>query len=110
MTPKMTALRDELAKEQGDNHACPVIRSMYPSKSRGEMSREFAQLYSLGFDACYEIMLKEVEETLVGTLDWIVPKVHQAHHSGDISDCKISTCIEYQKYLKQWRDFAGGGE
>lgn len=43
--------RDRLAKVMGDNHAQPIIRSMYPARSRGEMSREFQQLYSLGYDS-----------------------------------------------------------
>lgn len=44
--------RDEMAKEWGDRHAIPIIRSLYPSKSRGEMAREFSQLFTLGWDAC----------------------------------------------------------
>jgi len=48
--PKTEAdVRTERALEMGNRHASPIIRSMYPSKSRGDMAREFAQLYSLGF-------------------------------------------------------------
>ena len=44
--------RDKAAEAAGNSHANPVIRSMYPSKSRGQMAAEFATLFSLGWDAC----------------------------------------------------------
>lgn len=43
--------RDQEALEQGNRHAHPEIRSMYPSKSRGEMAREFAQLFTVGWNS-----------------------------------------------------------
>ena len=42
---------DVLAEKHGKLKATPVIRSMYPSKSRGEMSREFSESYKAGYQA-----------------------------------------------------------
>lgn len=44
-------LKDRLAEEIGNRLANPIIRSMYPSKSRGQMAREFAQAFALGYDS-----------------------------------------------------------
>lgn len=54
--------RDELAKTMGNRHANPVIRSMYPSKSRGQMAGEFSQLYSLGFSDACDLLIPEIEK------------------------------------------------
>ncbi len=56
MTPEIKRKRDELAEEQGIRHAHPEIKSMYPQESRGVMRSQFARLYSLGFDAAFEII------------------------------------------------------
>jgi hypothetical protein len=52
-------IRDDQAKQQGRNHAVPVLRSMYPSTSRGEMAKQFEQLFSLGFDAGHATAMEE---------------------------------------------------
>lgn len=39
---------EELAKNHGYEKANPVIRSMYPSKSRGQMAAEFSESFLLG--------------------------------------------------------------
>lgn len=69
--PIIKALQEELKKErnknaefQGNGHAIPVVRSMYPSKSRGEMAREFAQLYSLGHEAASARLLGLLEKAV----------------------------------------------
>jgi hypothetical protein len=105
MTPKMTAIRDELAEQQGDNHANPIIRSMYPLKSRSEMSREFAQLYSIGFNACHEIMLKKVEEMLISKIKRSLDHADNMH-----ADDFLICTMPIRRIIKQWRDFAGGGK
>lgn len=63
-TPSDKAIkkRDELANEQGDRHANPIIRSMYPSRSRGQMAREFGQLFSIGWDAGYAVAKEETSQ------------------------------------------------
>lgn len=43
-------VRDEAAKSCGDGKAVPIIRSMYPSTSRGEMSKQFQQVFCEGYD------------------------------------------------------------
>lgn len=58
--PEAEKARDKMAIQQGDNHANPIIRSMYPSKSRGEMAREFAQLFAVGWNACWKYRDAEV--------------------------------------------------
>lgn len=59
---EQTKRMEELADEQGRRHALPEIRSMYPSKSRGEMSREFSQLFVLGYSAAMADAEKEITE------------------------------------------------
>lgn len=56
--------RNLKAKQQGNNHACPVIRSMYPSKSRGEMAGEFSQLYSVGYADATSRLLPLLEKAI----------------------------------------------
>ncbi len=85
MTPTMTK-RDELAKEQGRRHANPVIRSMYPSKSRGEMAREFAQLFALGFDAAIALKEKEIER--------LRSALEVYSNAGDDDSTFIEDCLE----------------
>lgn len=58
---RLDKLRDKMAREQGDRHATPIIRSMYPLTSRGEMASQFAQLYSLGFDAAVSELMKVIK-------------------------------------------------
>jgi hypothetical protein len=64
----MNDVRDTLAIEMGNRHANPVIRSMYPSKPRGEMAKEFAQLFTLGWDAGYQAAIDELERKYKKTL------------------------------------------
>ena len=54
MKDKQRALCESLADKMGRQHANPIIRSMYPETSRGDMSRQFAQLFTLGFAAGVE--------------------------------------------------------
>lgn len=30
---------------------------------------------------------------------WVMPKVHQAHHEGELENCTASTCREYNKAM-----------
>lgn len=55
---KLEKKKRTLSTEMGNRHANPIIRSTYPSKSREVMSGEFAQLYSLGFKDCSELLIK----------------------------------------------------
>lgn len=82
--------RDALAREVSRNIAQPVIRSMYPSRSRGQMQKEFEQVYTLGYNArdkqvellvalCEKsiALLKdfaEYDDTLDGMVAWTMRK------------------------------------
>lgn len=35
----------------------------------------------------------------VEAMKWIMPKVHQATHEGEIHDCQKATCVEYRYAL-----------
>lgn len=69
MTPELTRMRDELAKQQGINHANPIIRSMYPSTSRTDMATQFAQLHSLGFTAAHDLLMPVIAKLLKCNLE-----------------------------------------
>lgn len=94
MTDEQKQLRDEAARQQGDNHACPIVRSMYPSKSRGEMAREFAQLFSLGHDFAFDRA-----QVLVEALDTIIAQ-NSDMSDGDIRD---SWHRQARAALAEWR-------
>lgn len=42
--------------------------------------------------------------TAVDAFEWIMPKVHQAYHEGELSDCQKSTCAEYRKTLAKIKE------
>lgn len=63
---KLDLERDLKAEEQGNNHANPIIRSMYPSTSRSQMAAQFAQLYSLGWNQAVETVLRLLSESSEG--------------------------------------------
>lgn len=80
MSDDLNKIRDELAREQGRRHAHPEIRSMYPMESRGVMAHQFAQLFSLGWDACaaeyerikttrYDERIAEQERRIAGLVE-----------------------------------------
>ena len=58
-------LIDEVTNKASDKvgygKASPVIRSMYPSKSRGEMAREFSQCAAEGAQLPNELLLLALE-------------------------------------------------
>ena len=58
---ELNKIRDEEANKQGSQHAHPILRSMYPLTSRGEMASQFAQLFTLGFNYAVEVLKKEKE-------------------------------------------------
>jgi hypothetical protein len=62
MNSELKSARDQAAKEMGNRHAMPVIRSMYPSTSRSQMSGQFAQLYTLGFNHAHELLSSKIAE------------------------------------------------
>lgn len=47
----MQELRNAEAEEIANQYAIPLIRSMYPSLSRGEMARLFKEVFQAGWDA-----------------------------------------------------------
>lgn len=47
---------------QGNNLASSVLRSMYPSKSRGSMAKEFAHVFCLGAEWARAEVIKEVKQ------------------------------------------------
>lgn len=50
----------------------------------------------------YELkFLFERIEKLEGALKWIMPKVHQGNHNGDLETCEKATCYEYRKALSR---------
>ncbi len=50
------------AKKQGNNHACPVIRSMYPLTSRGGMAKKFEHLYFLGHSSLAPLLERAMKQ------------------------------------------------
>ena len=61
MTKEQREEMEKLSTEMGNRHANPVIRSLYPLTSRGEMARQFAQLFMLGFSAGVESERKRTQ-------------------------------------------------
>lgn len=45
--------------------------------------------------------LKKANEIMREALEWIMPKVHQGNHEGDLADCPKATCVEYRKTLQK---------
>jgi metallophosphoesterase superfamily enzyme len=41
---------------------------------------------------------------LLELLKWIMPKVHQGNHEGDIETCEKATCVQYRKALEKYGD------
>lgn len=83
---------------QGDMHAVVIIRSMYPSKSRTEISREFQQLYSIGFKAGYQIAQDESKAENEKLRECLVKAAKIIHDStaymGHTEDCPAITIDE----------------
>ena len=48
-------VRDAMAHDMANHLAIPVIRSMYPLRSRGEMHEEFSKLYTTAFNKGYRL-------------------------------------------------------
>lgn len=36
---------------------------------------------------------------MLEALEWIMPKIHQAHHDGEFEACHKSTCVEARKAI-----------
>lgn len=51
MTESSNARRDKEADKHGYKKAQPVIRSMYPSESRGVMALHFSESFKAGWNA-----------------------------------------------------------
>ena len=67
----------EAAEEMGRRHANPEIRSMYPSTSRGDMAKQFAQLFALGWDA-RAAEVSSLKAKLQAAEEWAERKVRDA--------------------------------
>lgn len=95
--------RDELAKTMGNRHANPVIRSMYPSKSRGQMAGEFSQLYSLGFSEACALLIPEIEKLreALRTKCMCYPSDDPRSGRNPCHACRI---------IQSWQEFLNGGE
>ncbi len=43
--------------------------------------------------------LEKENKLMREALDWIMPKVHQAYHEGELEKCEKGTCHEYLRVL-----------
>lgn len=60
------------------------------------------QAFVEGYAAAIADRNKDVE-VLIEALEWIMPRVHQASHEGELIECPKATCIEYRKALASYR-------
>ena len=47
----------------------------------------------------------EVMESSNEALMWIMPKVHQAYHLGEMQDCANATCVEYRRSINKFKEW-----
>lgn len=68
LPPEIEKLKAAGAHMEGITEAIPIIRSMYPSISRGQMAEKFGESYSRGFDQGYQAAITMAEEILLRAL------------------------------------------
>lgn len=45
--------------------------------------------------------LIDIAKDLIDTMTWIMPKVHQGNHDGELSTCSKATCQAYREALER---------
>lgn len=77
--------------------ANPILRSAYPSKSRGEMYELFKDIYKTGFKAGLKAE-REKSQKLVEALSWALDSV--CKHEGDShQDTNRTWCLYCQSWV-----------
>lgn len=96
---------EQRAKEYGRKIANPVIRSMYPSKSRGEMADEFAYAFATGYNSRNEEINKLKEQ--LNVQEKLLHEMHGKLLDKDCPEVKLNLeiytlklkCEAYEKEL-----------
>lgn len=78
------------AHDIGIKEAIPVIRSMYPSRSRGEMARVFGECYKAGYTAA----LNDLQGKVDGLLNALQKYIDESKH-WPLSDDKYDKGERY---------------
>jgi|JI10StandDraft_1071094.scaffolds.fasta_scaffold734292_2 hypothetical protein len=84
----LTKLKEAEAHDIGNNLAIPIIRSMYPSRSRGEMKAEFVKCYNAGHEAATAFWLPLIEKAVE------MAEVYALENDPDFVDRCLDEAIE----------------
>lgn len=106
--------RDEQIKEAAALSAIPEIfiagahwadenppsPEIIPWQTAVVSSTQMSNFYDRGYERGKE-SLKEKLAVAVEALEWIMPKVHQGNHEGELSSCPKATCVEFRNALEK---------
>lgn len=71
-----------------------------------------ASSYTKVHDSAYVELLERIVERYAMGIEWLMPKVHQGNHEGELSECPKAICIEYRTLLtsvqQMCEEFKGG--
>jgi len=105
---RLEKLKITLAREVSNQLACPALRSMYPSTSRGEMCDLFEDLYKTGWEkssAEYEKIIAELEGALTNWMKFEEKSIAEdGHYVGKEFNALIKNAQDALQKLKDFKE------